>query len=94
MRPGPGGPRLMKVTFKLYATLQNLLPSDAVNNAVVVDVAENASLNEVIKLFKVPPKSAHLVLVNGVYFAHGERDTPGALVEGDVLAVWPPVAGG
>ncbi len=84
----------MKVTFKLYATLQELLPADAVNNAVEIDVNENVTLNDVIDRFKVPPERAHLVLVNGVYFAHDERNTAAALSEGDVIAVWPPVAGG
>ncbi len=84
----------MRITFKLYATLQELLPSDAVNNAVEVDVDEGTTLNEVIDRFNVPRKSAHLVLINGVYFAHGDRDTAGTLADGDVLAVWPPVAGG
>lgn len=84
----------MKIKFKLYATLQHLLPPDAVDNAVEVEVPDQISLYEVIDKFRVPRKSAHLVLVNGTYFAEPERDTPGLLNEGDVMAVWPPVAGG
>ena len=41
----------------------------------------------------MPPKLVHLVLVNGVYVPPEERATR-TLVEGDVLAIWPPVAGG
>ncbi|OED37043.1 molybdopterin synthase sulfur carrier subunit [Chromatiales bacterium (ex Bugula neritina AB1)] len=84
----------MRITFKLYATLQGLLPPEAVDNAIDIDVDENATLNDIVDLFKVPRKSAHLVLINGVYFAHDDRDTPGTLSAGDVLAIWPPVAGG
>jgi len=35
----------------------------------------------------------HIVLVNGVYVAPADRATR-TLAEGDVLAIWPPVAGG
>lgn len=84
----------MKIKFKLYATLQNLLPPEAVDNAVEIDVPENISLHEVIDQFRVPRKSAHLVLINGTYFGDADRDAPGLLTEGDVMAVWPPVAGG
>ena len=35
----------------------------------------------------------HLVLVNGVYVPPAERATR-TLEEGDVLAIWPPIAGG
>jgi molybdopterin converting factor small subunit len=34
-----------------------------------------------------------LVLVNGKYIKPEDRDTT-TLLEGDVLAIWPPVAGG
>lgn len=84
----------MKVTFKLYATLQHLLPADAVNNAIEIDVEENVTLHQIIDQFSVTREKAHLVLVNGRYIDHAGRDEPGVVVEGDVIAIWPPVAGG
>ncbi len=84
----------MKITFKLYATLQHLLPAHAVDNAVEVEVEKDISLHQVIDKFSVNRADAHLVLVNGRYFDCEGRDEPGVLVEGDVVAVWPPVAGG
>jgi molybdopterin converting factor small subunit len=84
----------MKITFKLYATLQHLLPPGAVKNAVEIDVADTASLNNIIDQYQVPRELAHLVLVNGVFRCDSDRDEPGALNENDVLAIWPPVAGG
>ena len=56
----------MKITFKLYATLQHLLPADAVNNAIDIEVSEDVTLYQVIEMFKVNKKDAHLVLVNGL----------------------------
>jgi len=35
----------------------------------------------------------HLVLVNGSYIAPEQRASQ-TLAEGDVLAIWPPIAGG
>mgnify|MGYP003498070227 FL=1 len=43
--------------------------------------------------FNLPPKLVHLVLVNGNYIQPGDR-AGRALAEGDVLAIWPPIAGG
>jgi len=84
----------MKITFKLYATLQHKLPPAARNNAIQIDVDENITLHQVIDLFAVDHKDAHLVLINGVYFDHESREQKGIIAEGDVVAVWPPVAGG
>ena len=38
-------------------------------------------------------KLVHLVLVNGVYVQPEERASR-VLKDGDVLAIWPPIAGG
>ncbi|MFT5043879.1 MAG: molybdopterin synthase sulfur carrier subunit [Porticoccaceae bacterium] len=84
----------MKIKFKLFATLQDLLPAGAVKNIVEIDVAHDASLNDIIDEYRVPRKLAHLVLVNGIFHCETDRDQRGALKKDDVLAIWPPVAGG
>jgi molybdopterin converting factor small subunit len=84
----------MRITFKLYATLGDLLPSNAVRNVAQIDVEEDVTLHAIIDQYKVPRELAHLVLINGVFVCDADRDAPGLLKEGDVLAIWPPVAGG
>lgn len=83
----------MKVTVKLYATLADYLPPGARNNRVEVEVGEAATVDAILRPFSLPPKLTHLVLVNGTYVAPEARPTT-RLSEGDVLAVWPPIAGG
>jgi len=84
----------MSITFKLYATLQDLLPSNAVKNAALIDVATDVSLNELIDRYRVPRELAHLVLVNGIFPCDADRDQHNVLKPDDVVAIWPPVAGG
>ena len=84
----------MNITFKLFATLTDYLPAEARrSNQVTLDVAQDASISQIIEPFGLPPKLVHLVLVNGKYIKSEDRDTT-TLAEGDVLAIWPPVAGG
>jgi len=84
----------MKITFKLFATLQHKLPPEAQAHAVAIDVDEDITIHQVLHQFTVTPEEAHLVLVNGIDFDCSTRDQAGVLTEGDVLAVWPEVAGG
>lgn len=84
----------MQITLKLYATLSDLLPSGAVANAVQIDIEPDSSLNSIIDQYRVPRELAHLVLINGVFVCDTDRDDKAALTDGDVLAIWPPVAGG
>jgi molybdopterin converting factor small subunit len=46
-----------------------------------------------IELYKIPSKSAHLVMVNGMYIKPEERNQY-VLKANDALAICPPVAGG
>ncbi|MDI9235103.1 MULTISPECIES: sulfur carrier protein ThiS [Limnohabitans] len=84
----------MQITFKLFATLTDYLPVEVRrSNQMPLEVDPQASISQIIEPFGMPPKLVHLVLVNGKYIAPEVRGTT-TLVEGDVLAIWPPVAGG
>jgi sulfur carrier protein ThiS len=83
----------MKITLKLYATLGEYLPANQKQNAVDIDVEPDTRIADIVERFHLPEKLVHLVLVNGVYVAPEARGGRG-LQEGDVLAIWPPVAGG
>jgi len=84
----------MKITFKLFASLTDYLPAQArYSNVLELDIAQDASISQIIEPFGLPPKMVHLVLINGKYIEPDKRLTQ-RLVEGDVLAIWPPIAGG
>ena len=84
----------MKITFKLFASLTDYLPVEArYTNVLELDIAPDASISQIIEPFGMPPKLVHLVLINGKYIDPEKRLTQ-TLVEGDVLAIWPPIAGG
>lgn len=84
----------MQVTLKLFASLTEYLPLESrYTNITTLDLDPGTSIAQVVEAYKLPPKWVHLVLVNGVFVAPENRATH-ALVEGDVLAIWPPIAGG
>jgi sulfur carrier protein ThiS len=84
----------MQITFKLYASLTDYLPPEhRRGNQMPLDVPADATIAGIIAPFSLPMKMVHLVLINGVYVAPEDRATR-TLVEGDVLAIWPPIAGG
>lgn len=84
----------MRITFKLYASLTQHLPADAQrSNQVSLEIPDGTPIAKIIEPFGMPEKLVHLVLVNGVYVAPAERLTY-VPKDGDVLAIWPPIAGG
>jgi sulfur carrier protein ThiS len=83
----------MKIAFKLFASLTDHLPPERDGNRLVLDVPEGTTVADMIARYHVPEKSAHLVLINGVFVPPAERMSR-RLAEGDELAIWPPIAGG
>jgi molybdopterin converting factor small subunit len=84
---------VVQVELKLFATLMQYLPADARGHTVRVELPEGITIYELMEQFHVPREQAHLVVRNGVYVPFSERDSY-KLQEGDVIALWPPVAGG
>ena len=80
-------------TVKLYASLAEFLPKNAEKNTAKVPLPPDATISSVLGKLNLPPARCHLVLVNGTFVPPSQRpDHP--LADGDVLAAWPPVAGG
>ena len=83
----------MLVTLKLFATLSEHLPTGAVRNAIACEIADDATVRDVLDRYAVPLAKCHLILINGVYVAPAASGSK-RLVAGDTVSVWPPVAGG
>ena len=74
----------MKVTVKLFATLRNFGPVEQ-----QIELAQNSTLEDLIKILKLPEKIPLLKIVNGEH-----RNIHYPLKEGDEVALFPPIAGG
>jgi sulfur carrier protein ThiS len=87
------GPQIA-ITLKLYATLTRFLPPEARrDNRIPLVVDRDATIETILGTVNVRKELAHLVLVNGFFVPHAERASR-HFADGDVIAVWPPVAGG
>ncbi len=81
-----------KVTLKLFAALKECLPAEC-NGILEVEIGDATTASDLIRQFSVPAQSVHLLLVNGIY--HEPKNAADvALSPGDVIAIWPPIAGG
>ncbi len=84
----------MNITLKLFASLTDYLPPESkYTNIVALDIAPEVTIGQLVEQYRLPAKQVHLVLVNGSYIAPEHRASK-TLVEGDVLAIWPRIAGG
>ena len=83
----------MKIKVKLFALLGRHLPAGAIDNETFVNVPEGSTVHGVMTNLHLPPEEGHLVLLNGSYMQPEDRESQ-PLAENDVVAIWPPIAGG
>ncbi len=83
----------MTLIVKLYALLGDYLPPGTRGHEMRLEIEPGTTISQVIERLGIPERMAHLVLVDGTYVEPGAR-AGRVLREGEVLAIWPPVAGG
>jgi len=84
----------MTITLKLFASLAAHLPAHArSSHRVDLDVEPGTTVLDVIRHQGIPEVLCAIVLIDGAWVTRPDRARR-ALAEGQVLAIWPPVAGG
>ena len=83
----------MNITVKLYASLMPYMPETDQRHAFDIEIDPSDTPYQVIDSLNIPRELAHLVIVNGLFVCGNDRDQA-QFKEGDVLAMWPEVAGG
>ncbi len=79
----------MKIEIALYATLSKYLPPGAQNRKAVMEVKDGTTVREVMDQLGIPQDLSNILLVNG-------RQSPDSAVlkDGEILSIFPPLAGG
>lgn len=81
------------IRVELYASLMKYLPAGSSRHATSMTIGAETTPHELIDRIGIPRNLAHLVLRNGVYVLPLERNQA-IFEDGDLFALWPPVAGG
>jgi len=79
----------MEIEVKLFATLRDYLPKGSSRFSCKIKVDGSTRVQDILSRLKIPEGIPKIILINGV---HGKKEQ--VLKEGDVLSVFPPVAGG
>jgi sulfur carrier protein len=79
----------MEIEVKLFATLRDYLPKGSGRFSSRMEIDDHTKVQDILAKLKIPEEIPKIILINGV---HGKKDQ--VLKEGDVLSLFPPVAGG
>jgi molybdopterin converting factor small subunit len=79
----------LRVEVQLFATLAAFLPPDSREGRASLELPDRSTVRDVIRRLGLPADLERVTLVNG-----GDASPDRALSPGDVVAVFPPLAGG
>jgi len=79
----------VRVEVRLFATLVPFLPPDSRDGAAVLEVPEGSTVHDVVRRLGIPADLERVTLLNG-----GDSAPDARLHAGDVVTVFPPLAGG
>ena len=79
----------MKTEVKLFANFREYLPPGSEKYSCWLDLNDGATVGEALEKLRIPLSAPMITLVNGLHRTFEDR-----LEAGDVLSVFPPVAGG
>jgi molybdopterin converting factor small subunit len=85
----PATVEAVRVEVHLFATLERFLPPGSRGGTAVLDVPEGSTASDIAVRLGIPPGLDRVLLINGREATLERRLTPG-----DVLALYPPLAGG
>ena len=84
---GPFLEAVMIIRIKFFAGLREFLPPG--ESPHIAEFEDGATVADLFRTFGVPPEKPRIILVNGRHAGLAR-----VLADGDLLAVFPPVAGG
>jgi sulfur carrier protein len=79
----------MEIEVKLFATLRDYLPKGSSRFSCKMEFHGSTRVQDILSRLQIPEEIPKIILINGV---HGKKEQ--VLKEGDVLSIFPPVAGG
>ncbi len=83
----------MKITVRTSGLLDRYLPRDAQGGTAVIEIADGATVGDVMARLGMPGGDKYLVIANDATVRESERAAH-VLANGDTLAIVPPLKGG
>jgi molybdopterin converting factor small subunit len=79
----------VRVEVRLFATLARYLPNSSETDSAILEVADGSTVADVAGVLGIPTELSRITLVNDA-----EADDSRRLSAGDVVTLFPPLAGG
>jgi len=82
------------IELKLFMFFKKFLPGNASEGKTAFEIEEGATFRDLLDRLGMPVDEDKIVVINGISHKQSEKTNAIRLKHGDVVAIFPPIAGG
>lgn len=82
------------VQVKLFLSLKKYLPKNAPEGNTHLEIEEGATIKSLLVHLGIPIEEDKIIVINGISYKQSEETNSIVLQDGDIIAMFPPIAGG
>jgi sulfur-carrier protein len=82
------------VELKLFMRFKKYLPEGALDGKAKIAIPENSTFLDLLNILDMPADEDKIIVINGISYKQGSKANALQLKENDIVAVFPPIAGG
>lgn len=82
------------VQVKLFMSLKKYLPENAQEGSTCLKIEKGAKVKDLLARLGIPFEEDKIIVLNGISYKQSEETNSIVLQDGDVIAIFPPIAGG
>lgn len=84
----------MKIELRMFMKFKTYYPSDSSDGKAMISLKDGATFADLLDTLAIPRDEPKLVIINGISWGVSDTVNAETLSDGDVVAIFPPAAGG
>ena len=94
MLPEQSSECAVEIELKMFMKFKRFLPEGSRDGKAAVSQPEGATFEDLLHLIGMPPADDKIIVINGISHKQTREINNLVLHQGDVVAIFPPIAGG
>jgi molybdopterin converting factor small subunit len=84
----------MQVKLKLFMKFKDYTPETGTNGKAELEIPEGSTFEDLLTVLNMPVNMDKIIVINGISHKQGSKVNVQQLKDRDVVAIFPPIAGG
>ena len=84
----------MRISLKLFMKFKEYTPECGQNGKATIEIPDGSTFRDLLGILNMPEETDKIIVINGISHKQGSKVSSIELKDGDIVAIFPPIAGG